>query len=125
MKLTTKLTFENETKKDRIPVVVRLRTAYYYKSGSYCKTKSLTFLKRKSDPEKLNCLDDEVSCSGIDLFIDSIVNLDSCPDGLYEIHYINLNRDWETGYIDDWEYKLIPYDDTETIQVEKVPDTTG
>ena len=40
-----------------------------------------------------------------------IVNFLDVVDGIYELVTINISRDWETGYVDDYDYKLIPYED--------------
>ena len=40
---------------------------------------------------------------------ESIINLYECDDGIYEVIMCNLSHDWETGYLDDWDLKLIPY----------------
>lgn len=41
---------------------------------------------------------------------DRIVNLQQCKDGVYEITMCNVAKDWETGYVDSWDYRLSPVD---------------
>lgn len=38
-----------------------------------------------------------------------ITNLDKCKDGIYKIQICNPRTDWETGYIDEYDYKLVPF----------------
>lgn len=33
----------------------------------------------------------------------------SVPEGIYELVYTNIGYDFDTGYPDTWDYKLIPY----------------
>jgi hypothetical protein len=40
--------------------------------------------------------------------IGSITNLLNCKDGFYFIKTINVSRDYETGYIDSYDYELVP-----------------
>jgi hypothetical protein len=37
------------------------------------------------------------------------INIDKYKDGLYTIHMVNMSRDWETGYVDDYDYELREY----------------
>ena len=41
--------------------------------------------------------------------LEKIVNLAECEDGLYEVVTCNPSTDWETGYIDDYDYELVPF----------------
>lgn len=36
-----------------------------------------------------------------------ITNLNESKDGVYQIVIINEHRDYETGYIEDWDFKLV------------------
>jgi hypothetical protein len=45
---------------------------------------------------------------GVDRFCKRI-NIDKYKDGLYTIHMVNMSRDWETGYVDDYDYELREY----------------
>lgn len=67
---------------------------------------ALTPLSRKSKGFQL--LDEEVGNGGTEV-IGNIVNLDSCADGVYIVTTCNESRDYETGYIDDYDLQLIPY----------------
>lgn len=37
------------------------------------------------------------------------IDFQNCSDGLYEVIITNQTYDWETGYLDDYDYKLVPY----------------
>jgi len=39
----------------------------------------------------------------------AIVNLEECADGVYQVVICNESRDWESGIIDAYDYRLVPY----------------
>lgn len=85
--------------------ICRLRTTMWADNrGAYIK-KSITFLKRRSIGYRV--LEEDVNAVGAEEVLSRIVNLNECDDGIYEVMTINESRDWETGYIDDYDYKLI------------------
>lgn len=85
--------------------VVRLRTEYWHdNNGCYIK-KSLKFLKRKC--KGFNILYEDVSHVGFEDVFTKIVNIDECTDGVYKCVTCNDHRDWETGIVEDYDYKLI------------------
>lgn len=87
--------------------VVRIRTtAWKDKNGCYLK-KSMTFQRRKSIGHGV--LEDDCDMIGSDEVIPRITNLAQCEDGLYEVLLCNESKDWETGTIDSWDYKLVPH----------------
>lgn len=45
-----------------------------------------------------------------DELLAQIVNLNQCSDGLYSVETTNIRIDWETGYADDWDLKLMAFD---------------
>ena len=87
--------------------ILRVRTSYWHDDNGLYIRKTLSFLKRKS--EGLNFILEDSSQVGADETIPKINNLNEVEDGLYEIVVDNDMKDWETGYIEDWEYRLIPY----------------
>ncbi len=92
---------------DKNRCVIRLLTSTWSdKKGLHLK-RSLIFLRRKCIG--YNVLEEESSDIGIDKVICSITNLDQCEDGIYEVITHNIKYDYETGYADDWDYKLIPF----------------
>ena len=44
----------------------------------------------------------------------SIIGIESAKSGkLYEIKMVNMSTDWETGYVDEWDLQLVPYEESE------------
>lgn len=39
---------------------------------------------------------------------DKIIGIENCQDGkLYNIEVCNTSTDWETGIVDEWDYKVV------------------
>lgn len=96
-----------EEQKQENRCFVRLRTTMWAdKTGVYTK-KSLTYLRRLC--VGYNLLAEDVTQISADKIIPNIVDLYKCKDGIYEVVSCNESRDFETGYIDDYDYKLIPF----------------
>jgi hypothetical protein len=57
----------------------------------------------------INILEEDVSVIGAAEVIQSIENLHEVEDGLYEVVTCNIKTDWETGYVDDYDLKLVPF----------------
>lgn len=92
---------------NKIRAVYRLSRSYW-KSGNSINCKiSLTRLARKSTGYKY--FEEECDMGGCDLAWKHIINLNECKDGIYELITVNISKDWETGYVDDYDFKLIPY----------------
>lgn len=89
--------------------VVRLVTTWWYNNRGIHQKKSLNYLRRKSSG--WNIIEEDCSNGGVDFVFNHIVNLDSCDDGIYEVIACNFSTDWETGYVDYYDYKLIPYEE--------------
>ncbi len=85
--------------------VVRLSSSCWYdKNGIYYK-RALKFLRKKC--KGLNVIYDECGAIDVDDIYSIILNINECDDGIYEVVVCDEMRDWETGYIDNWNYKLI------------------
>ena len=94
--------------KQRNRCVVRLRTTMWAdKTGLHMK-KSLTFLRRKS--EGFNLIEEDIGAVGAEQVLSRILNIDECQDGIYEVVTCNESRDYETGYIDCYDYRLVTAD---------------
>jgi len=88
--------------------IVKLRTTMWGdRRGIYLK-KSITFLKRQS--VDIYFLEDDIEGMGADEVLIRILNLNECDDGIYELVVCNVSHDWETGYVDDYDYRLKPID---------------
>ena len=96
-----------EQKEGRPTVVVRLRTEWWHDNNGIYQKKSLTVLRRKSQGH--NYLLEDASCAGAMETMQSIVNLDDCKDGVYLVDTCNISRDWESGIVDGWDLKLVPW----------------
>ena len=97
-----------EDKREPICIVRLSRSYWHHEEGMYCKV-SLRYLKRKCQGYNLLKEDAYIS-SAIDV-MPKIVNLDKCDDGIYQVVSCNVSTDWETGYVDDYDYQLIPWKD--------------
>lgn len=100
---------EDKTDKVRSQLVVRISTACWHdRRGAYVK-KNIMFQKRLSSGPMRDCFLEDCSNAGFDQVVERIINLDKCKDGLYDVVMCNISTDWETGCIDDWDYRLEPY----------------
>lgn len=95
------------TQQPKYVTVVRLRTTMWGDEKSLSIKKSITLQKRKS--YGYNVVFEDVSQSGAEEVIPRILNLDKQPDGLYTVVMINERRDRETGYVEDYDYWLVPF----------------
>lgn len=95
--------------KQRNVCVVRIRTtAWSDRSGLHFK-KSLVFLRKQC--VGFNVLEEDVGMIGAEEVIPRIINIDECENGVYQVVVCNESRDWETGCVDDFDYRLIPMPD--------------
>lgn len=67
---------------------------------------TISYLVRKS--EGYNFLQEDVDAVGAEEVMGWITNINECPDGVYELKVVNEKRDWETGMVDEYDYKLVP-----------------
>jgi limonene-1,2-epoxide hydrolase len=103
---------EVEQAKEEPRTVVRLLTTSWWDGKGLHIKRSLTVLRRRSMG---HCqIEEDVSAVGATETAALIENLDDCKDGVYEVVLCNVRRDWETGYIDSWGYKLLPFTEGET-----------
>lgn len=86
--------------------VLSVKTEAYQRGGVHHFGKSMRVLKRLTT---YDILGETVDSIGAEEAYMSIINLSDIDDGLYQIVACNVSRDWETGAIDDWDFKLIPY----------------
>lgn len=92
----------------KLSCVGRLSHNRYIHGDRLVSQSTFTLLKRKSQLT----LSDLVGDADID--IDNL-ELGNHAEGLYEIIMCNESRDYESGYIDDWGLKLVPYVEDEGI----------
>lgn len=97
-----------ESDEDRPQTVVRLsRSMWHDKDGAYSRT-TIRYMKRHT--RGYNVFDEDCKNIGAQDVIPRIVNLDDCEDGVYQLIMCDERKDWETGYVEDWDYKLIAFD---------------
>ena len=95
--------------------VVRLATSYWRDERGLHMKKSLSYLRRKSSG--FNWLEEDASCIGADEVLENVTNLPAADDGIYRVIICDQHRDYETGIIDDYSYKLVPFVDEDTPEV--------
>jgi hypothetical protein len=84
----------------KLRCIGRITKNYYLQDNKLVSKSTFTLLKRKSQLTLQDMIDDP-EYSGL--------NLDEYDEGIYEIITCNHSTDWETGVVDDWDLKLIPY----------------
>lgn len=84
---------------------VRIKTTIWAdKRGMHTK-KSLTFLRRQC--EGFNVLAEDAREIGAEKVLPRILNFGEVEDGTYEVVVCNEKYDYETGYVDDYEFRLV------------------
>ena len=84
---------------------VRVKTTVWADKRGLHTKKSLTFLRRQC--EGFNVLAEDVSAIGAEEVLQRLVNLGEVEDGIYEVVVCNESHDYETGYVDDYDYRLV------------------
>lgn len=89
----------------------------YRADVQHCKTQRgilfsirLNKLKKKSCPGCSNCGFMEDDLGEIDPHSWPIIDIEKAEHGkLYTLAVVNMSRDWEGGFVDSWDLKLVPY----------------
>ena len=84
---------------------VRVKTTAWADERGLHTKKSLTFLRRRC--EGFNVLAEDASAIGAEEVLLRILNLGEVEDGIYEVAVCNKSHDYETGYVDDYDYRLV------------------
>ena len=100
---------EPEDLEEKPIVVVRVASNYYCDRRGLKVTRCLNILRKKS--KGFDFLTEDCAMGGADLVARKIINLQSVMDGIYRLMIVNVKKDWETGYVDDYDYELVPYVD--------------
>lgn len=87
--------------------VVKLVTSSWCDKRGLHIRRDLLAVKRKSSGHQ--CLEEDCSMISPDEVWPRIVNLNECKDGLYEVVICNEWKDWETGYVEDYDYRLVAF----------------
>ncbi|QHS09053.1 hypothetical protein [Sinimarinibacterium sp. NLF-5-8] len=91
-------------------LVVRVKTSCWLSDKGIHYRKDVIPMRRKSVGYDFLTEDAEM-CGALEVF-HQITNIDSVEDGLYEVGIAVVSRDWETGAIENVNYKLHPYSET-------------
>ena len=93
--------------------VARLRDTYWQDArGELHYRRSLRTMRRLSTG--YYWLEEDATQIGAQEVIQRIVNLQECSPGLYIVVPCNMRSDWETGLVDSYDYKLVPYEPGDT-----------
>lgn len=92
-------------KRQETILTVRVKTSYWQDNAGLHVRRSIVFLKRKSAGH--NFLEEDATCVGVDDVIQRITNLHASPDGIYRVELCNERRDWESGAIEEYDYRLV------------------
>ena len=87
---------------------VRVKTTIWLDKRGLHTKKSLTFLRRQC--EGFNLLEEDASAIGAEEVLPRIVNLGEVEDGIYNVVACNERHDYETGYVDVYDYLLVTAD---------------
>ena len=87
--------------------IVRLKTSYWRSARGLHMRKDLIRMKRLSWDYQI--LEEDADMIGAEDVIGNIIDFDSLKDGLYEVSTCNETHDWESGYLDSYDYKLTPF----------------
>lgn len=85
--------------------IVRIKTSYWKDDKGIHYKKDINWLKRRC--VGYNILREDAANLDVDQIVDSIENLHSVKDGIYKVVTTNEVRDYWTGYIEEYGYKLI------------------
>lgn len=87
--------------------VVRIKTSVWSDNKGIYTRKNITYLKRQTIGH--NILDEDISMIGADEVATKIVNLHEVEDGIYQVVICNVSRDYESGHIDGYDFKLVKW----------------
>lgn len=85
--------------------VVRLRTDVWEDRRGLHQKKSLLFMRKQC--KGFNILEEDIGAVGAAEILPRIININECKDGIYKVVTCNESHDFESGYIDDYDYRLI------------------
>lgn len=96
--------------KEKPKQVVRLVTSFWKDNGGGINIKRTLRPMRKLS-RGFQYLENDCDMVGAEDLFGMIVNLDQCKDGVYLVDTCNISTDWETGIVDDYDYKLVPFEE--------------
>jgi hypothetical protein len=87
---------------------VRVGTEAFKRGDTYFYGRTIRVIKKKTEVDYLY---DDCQQVGTQEAIENILNINTVKDGLYQLVFCNVSKDCETGYIDDFNFKLVPYEE--------------
>ena len=87
--------------------VIKLVTSSWNDNRGLHIRRDIIPVKRKSIGHQV--LEQDCKMIGPDEVWPRIINLKECKDGVYELILCNEHRDWETGSVEEYDYKLIAF----------------
>lgn len=87
--------------------VVRMGTEAFKRGDTYFYGRTIRVIKKKTEVDYLH---EDCQNVGIQEAIENILNIHIVKDGIYQLVFCNVSKDCETGYIDDFNFKLLPYE---------------
>ena len=86
--------------------IAKVQTTVWADKRGIHKKRSLIFLRRRCIG--YNVLEEEITDVGRADGLDRVINFDDCKDGIYRVEVCNETTDYDSGYVDYWEYRLVP-----------------
>jgi hypothetical protein len=87
--------------------IVRISTSCWKDKRGIHVRKDINYLRKLC--LGYNILEEDCDNLYLSEIVDRILNLYAVEDGVFEVITCNVSTDYETGYIDGYDYKLIPY----------------
>lgn len=88
--------------------VVRVGTESFKRGDTYFYGRTIRVIKKKTEVDYLS---DDCQQVGTQEAIENILNINTVEDGIYQLVFCNVSKDYETGYIDDFNFKLVSFEE--------------
>jgi hypothetical protein len=89
--------------------IVRIKTSCWSDDKGVHVRKDILRLKRLSKGHDF--VHEDVANIGATQWVEACPELYNLDDGVYEVIITNVRTDWETGYVDDYDYGFVPYNE--------------
>lgn len=87
-------------------MVVRVYTTIWEDRKGIHVARHVAYQKKKSYGYQLQ---DLVADIGVEEVVSKLVGLDNIPDGLYQVEFSDVERNWEDNSVESYMLKLSPY----------------